>query len=228
MIGIGRISVALPPKNRILSTKPFVHMKNLGAISLALNAVLLLLVGNLYWKRSAPPASVMVTKKDSTGATVTVPVPVAPSLKVMYVNLDSLYEKYTFFKSEKKAFEKKERDLSASLEEKGRALQQKAMSLQEKAQKGDTPRATLEAEQQQLMQEEKSIMEERDRRAKGLMEETQKFNETLQKKVTAILEKMKEDKGYDFVMSYVKGGSFLYANTSYDITHDVIDALNKK
>ena len=201
-------------------------MKNLGAISLALNAVLLLLVGNLYWKRGAPPAPVMVTKKDSTGATVTIPV--APALKMMYVNLDTLYEKYTFFKNEKKAFEKKERDLSASLEEKGRGLQQKAMALQEKAQKGDTPRATLEAEQQQLMQEEKSIMEERDRRAKGLMEETQKFNETLQKKVTAILEKMKEDKGYDFVMSYVKGGSFLYANTSYDITHDVIDALNKK
>jgi outer membrane protein len=201
-------------------------MKNLGAISLAMNALLLLLVGNLYLKRGAAPASAMVTKKDSTGATVTVPV--VPSLKLVYVNLDTLYEKYTYFKNEKKAFEKKERDLSASLEEKARALQQKAVAFQQKAEKGETARAVLEAEQQQLMQEEKTIMEERDRRGKGLMEETQKFNETLQKKVSAILDKMKADKGYDFVMSYVKGSSLLYVNNSYDITHDVIDALNSQ
>jgi Skp family chaperone for outer membrane proteins len=29
-------------------------------------------------------------------------------------------------------------------------------------------------------------------------------------------------------MSYVKGGSFLYTNSAYDITHDVIDALNSQ
>lgn len=213
-------------KKKNCQQKSFALMKNLGAISLAMNAILLLLVGNLYMKRGATPAPVMVTKKDSTGATVTVPV--APSLKIVYVNLDTLYEKYTYFKNEKKAFEKKERDLSASLEEKGRSLQQKAMALQQKAEKGETARAVLEAEQQQLMQEEKTIMEERDRRAKGLMSETQQFNESLQKKVTAVLEKMKGDKGYDFVMSYVKGGSFLYTNNSYDITHEVIDALNSQ
>ena len=89
-------------------------MKN---ISLILNLILAAAVGYLYFhtfgsKTSAVPEKIEVANPDK-------------GLKVAYVDIDTLYEKYTWFKEQKGALEKKIQNARASLESKEAAFMKK-------------------------------------------------------------------------------------------------------
>jgi outer membrane protein len=178
--------------------------------------------------------------KDKNGTTASVPVistkdssavvqaVTLANAKIAYVNIDSLQERYGWFKQQKATFEQKEKNLAASLESKGRALQGDMVALQQKAQQGTTPPAQLQKEEQELMQRQQTITADRDRKAKDLMDETAKFNEILQKRVHDVLVELQKGKGFDFVVSYSKNGGspFLYVNDKLDITNEVLNILN--
>ena len=189
------------------------------------------ILGSLFFqsckdKNGATSATVpVIATKDSTGVVQAV---VAAGSKIAYVNIDSLQERYGWFKRQKASFEQKEKNLAASLESKGRALQNDAAALQQKAQQGTTPPAELQKEEQVLMQRQQTIAADRDRKAKDLMDETAKFNEILQKRVNEVLVQLQKEKGYDFVVSYSKNGGspFLYVNDKLDITNEVLSVLN--
>ncbi len=151
-----------------------------------------------------------------------------PNAKVAFVNIDSLQEKYVYFKQQKAGFEQKERNLSSSLESKGMQLQKDMIAFQQKAQSGTIPPAQLQKEEQDLMRRQQGLTSDRDRRAKELMDETAKFNENLQKKLGEILAQLQKDKGFDYVVSYSKNGGspFLYVNEKMDITNEVVAILN--
>jgi outer membrane protein len=42
------------------------------------------------------------------------------------------------------------------------------------------------------------------------------------------IELYNEEKGYDYILSYSKDGSILYANKENDITRDIIEGMNSK
>lgn len=150
------------------------------------------------------------------------------SAKVVYVDLDSLQDKYAWFKETKVQFEQRERALSSSIENKAQDLQRQMAALNEKAQKGTTPPAQLQQEGQSLQRRQQELVGERDKKSKELLEESQKFNATLQKRVTTVLTQLQQQKGYDYVMSYSKagGGTILYVNPKLDVTPEVLTLLN--
>lgn len=152
------------------------------------------------------------------------------SARVVFVNLDSLQEKYAWFKEQKSAFEQREKSLSASLETKGRELQNEMSALQEKAQKGLVAQAQLQQEGQALQRKQQAALADRDKKSKELVEESQKFNENLQKRIHDVLSDLQAQKGYDYVVSYSKAGgsNFLYVNDKFDITNEVLTILNTK
>jgi outer membrane protein len=201
-------------------------MKNL---SLILNAILILLVGNLYFKQYSSTKVVTSDsslKRDSSAAPVK---PEGAPLKIVYVNADTLLEKYTYIKDQKASLEARFKKIDASLKEKGRTLQGQIAALQEKAQKGNTPPATLQQEEQSIMQQREVLMGEQQKQEKNLSDEMTSINKTLQNKVNDILVGMRKEKGYDFVVSYTKQNSpFLLVNENLEITQEVLAALNKK
>jgi outer membrane protein len=148
--------------------------------------------------------------------------------KVVYVNIDSLQEKYTWFKQQKAAFEQKEKNLMQSLENKAQAFQNEYIALQQKAQGGTVPPAELERQGQAMQQKQQSIVAERERRTKELLEETQKFNENLMKQINDVLATLQTAKGFDYVLRHSKdnGAPMLYVNEKLDITNDVLAILN--
>ena len=152
------------------------------------------------------------------------------SARVVFVNLDSLQEKYSWFKEQKSVFEQREKALSASLESKGRELQNEMSALQEKAQKGLVAQAQLQQEGQSLQRKQQAAIADRDKKSKDLLDESQKFNENLQKRIHDVLSDLQTQKGYDYVVSYSKAGgsNFLYVNDKFDITNEVITILNTK
>jgi outer membrane protein len=200
-------------------------MKN---ISLILNVLLLLLVGNLYWKSyKTPPVATINTSLLSVKDTVNGKL--LPGSTIVYVNSDSILEKFEFFKSQKRVLEKKTIDIDANLKVKGRKLQEQIMALQEKAQKGNTPPAQLQAEEQNLTMQQQTLMAEQDQKTKQISDEGEKLNEQLQKRVKAAIKKLKEKTKFDYAVSYSSSiSAFLIVDETKNITSEVIQELNKK
>lgn len=170
----------------------------------------------------APTPSVQVVATDSASAKF------IGNARIAYVNMDTLKEQYTFYKQQETVFTQKNATLASAYENKARQWQNDMVALQQKAQQGTTAPAQLQQEEQSLMKRQSAIAEERDRKAKELFDETQKFNESIQKKLSAVLAQLQKEKGFDYVMSHVSGGvsNLLYVNEKLDITKDVVAILN--
>ncbi len=148
--------------------------------------------------------------------------------RIVFVNIDSLKEKYTYFKQQQASFEQKEKSLIAELDRKAQKFQEEYGALQAEAQKGTVPPAVLQQKGQALQAKQQTIVAERDRKSKELMDETQKFNEDLQKKLNEVLSGLQKQKGFDYAVSHSKSGGspFLYVNDALDITNEVVAVLN--
>lgn len=159
--------------------------------------------------------------------------------KVVYVNLDTLLEKYTRYKDMKSQLEGDYKKAEGAMAGKMQGFQKRmgdfqrrVMETQEKAQELSPNQlkdleAKFGAEQQQLANEEAALAKQRDA---ALGEMNQKIND-LQKefngKIDGYLEKLAAERGYDYVLiKSAVGGSVLYGNKQLDITNEAIQALN--
>ncbi len=187
--------------------------------------ILLAAIAFVFSNCGNKPATAEAPKPATTETAIAAGIAAA---KIAFVNIDSLQEKYTWFKQKKSEFEQKEKSLAASLESKAQAFQSEYAALQQKAQGGTVPPAQLQQEGERMQQKQQSLVAERDRRSKDLIDETQKFNEELIKKINTVLETLQKEKGYDYVIRHSKssGSAFLYVNEKMDITNDVVTILN--
>ncbi|MBL7814952.1 MAG: OmpH family outer membrane protein [Saprospiraceae bacterium] len=194
-------------------------------ISLAALALTTITFYNCKNNSATPAASTDVTKDATVPAATSGTMAAA---KIVFVNIDSLKEKYTYFKQQQATFEQKERSLMAELDKKAQKFQEEYIALQEEAQKGTVPPAQLQQKGQALQARQQAIVAERDKKGKDLVEETQKFNENLQKKLNEVLATLQKQKGFDYAVSHSKGGGspFLYVNDALDITNEVVAILN--
>ncbi len=191
-------------------------MKNL---SLILNIVLLIAVIILFIKVFGGAKSPTTTAEKPEVAT-------EKPLKIVYINADTLLEKYDAFKAQREALQKREKDADASLKAKGRALEQDFLAAQKKVQTGTMAPSDVQKEEQRLMQKQQALQQEQERVTQSLMAETKKINEELQKTLIDKLHGFKEREGYDFIFSYAAGGQILVTNDSLDITQKVLEELN--
>ncbi len=173
------------------------------------------------------------TPKDSKtatspGETSTAAAATPASGKIAYVNLDTLEANYKYFRDKKADFEKKTASMEAEIEKLAASLQSEYAAFQKKAQEGTLTQAEGEAGQKKLGQMQQNMESRRQSLANQLMKEQETFNKDLQKRLDDYLAVYNKDKGYDFILSYVKGGNILYANASLDITADVIKGMNEE
>ena len=146
----------------------------------------------------------------------------------MYINADTLLEKYDYFRREKEALQRREREADASLKARGRALENEAMELAKKAQGGGmTPKEMQEADQR-LMAKQQKLMQEQEGIAKELMQSGEKLNERLQETLKSKLDALKDAHGYHYILSYGIGSPVLAVDSTLDITGEVLDQLNRE
>jgi len=148
------------------------------------------------------------------------------TLRLAYVNADSILENFTQFRKEKDVLDKKQMDIDVSLGSKGRTLENEVASIQQKIQSGLLTPKEIQQQEQRFSARQQALMAERDKLAKEVMDEGTAINERLQKVLMASLETLKKDKGYNYIFSYVKGGQILIGNPADDITGDVLKMLN--
>ncbi len=195
-------------------------MKN---ISLILNAVLILAVGALYYlhfssgKTSfSDPSSGNTISQDLRG------------MNIVYINIDTLLNNYDYFHDMQDEFADKQSELEAELNLRGRQYESSAMDYQNKVQRGLVTRREAAEMEQQLMQEQQSLLQLRDEMSMQLAEEEQVRNRRLINRIMEYLEEYNQDYNYQFIFSNSFGDNVLYANERLDITKSVLAGLNEQ
>lgn len=190
----------------------------LAKISLAINAVLLILVVNLYVQNcddntAEEPVQTAIESSDS-------------ALKIAYINTDTLDMHYLYaidiVNTLKDEMEKKQR----RLERKATKLQQEFDQLQQSA-RTMTP-TQLQAAQQRAMQMEQEIQMMQNDLANEFTEEQTELQVNLVNDLDSFLLEYNSEAHYDFIIKKHNASELLIANESYDITADVLKKINDR
>lgn len=199
-------------------------MKNLSLVlsSVALVGVAVLLGMQLSGKKESK-TPVLIQAKDSSGKMVNV-----SGMRVAYVDIDTLESGYTYFKMRKEEFETRQKQIDAELEKMANSLQNDYVALQKKAQAGQLSESEGEAAQQSLMKRQQEIEMKRQNLGTKYLKDQEDFNKELHDDLYSYIEEYNADKGYDYILSYSKDGSILYANDAHNVTADIIRGMNER
>lgn len=150
-------------------------------------------------------------------------------LPIAYINIDSLLTNYTFAKISNEALIKKQEDSRATVNAKARQLQKEMNDFNRKLENNAfLSRERAEKAQQSLVSKQKNLQETENRLAQQLMEEQQKMSEQLRDTINTYLKIFNKDNRYEMIISNTANDNILQAKSSYDITSEVIEALNKR
>ena len=167
-----------------------------------------------------------MTQKKLFG-TIALAVVAAPSsLKIAYVEVDSLMTQYEYCKEYSLILEKKSQNIQSTLQQKGQALQAAANNFQQKLQQNAYTREQAEQIQMGLQKQNADLEALQQRLSAEFQEETAKFNDALHDSLQHFIAKYNKDKKYTMILSK-SGDNILYADKSADITSDIIAGLNK-
>ncbi len=179
----------------------------------------------------ATAAVMSCNQKPSTETTTATPAAsteVKPqSEKIVYVNSDTLSEKYQYFKDIRVKLEAKVKKAQADLQAKGQAYQRELADYQQKA-------ATMSATERQAT-EERLVRHQNDlgkmdqNASSSIAQEEQTEMTKVYTTITDYMKKHAEEQGYKIVLTYSKTNpTVLYADPAMDITSTVVAALNKE
>lgn len=196
-------------------------------ISLILNGILLLAVAHLYYLNFSKKSA--TTEPAANGTPIMAPATGGGGVRIAYVNADTLDAKYEWLKEQKKALEQRVQNAEKSMGGKKEALMRDLEQFQKKYESGTVPPAQLEKEYAVLAERQQKLAQEEERLGRQLVEEREKAMNALMANVEEKLRSLQSQIGYDFILSYSKGGGqVLMANDSLDITGQVLELLNAK
>jgi outer membrane protein len=197
-------------------------------ISIALNAVLLIAVGVLFYlvfslkSQIATPGTTAHVQNDSTSL-VAAPLPQAQG-KIMYINVDSLEAKYDYFLKIKGQLERKSKTNENEIKGLYDSFQKTYQKYQQQAE--TMTEQQYMAAQQDLANQEKKIREREEAISQSYAKEAEKLNNQFLKNVQDFLKEKSLEHNYSYVLGYIKESNLLYVNDSLDITKQVVDGLN--
>lgn len=147
--------------------------------------------------------------------------------RIAYVNVDSLEEHYTYWKTRKQEMLAEQAAIESELQRSAGQLQNDFAAMQRKAQAGTLSEAEGQAAQQRLGQMQQALESRRNTLAEQLQKKQMDFSAELQKNIDDYLAVYNKDGKYDYILSYSRSGSILFANKTLDITADVVKGLNE-
>ncbi|MCB0548652.1 MAG: OmpH family outer membrane protein [Phaeodactylibacter sp.] len=190
-------------------------------ISLALNGILLLAVAYLFSQHLSSGS------KEPAGGGAAAAETSAP-LNIVFVNADTLFNKYEYFRQQQDALEKRQAEAGQRLNQKGAALENEFRAVQQKIQEGLLAPSQIADEEKRLGQKQQALMAEQEKLSKELVAETQRIQLQLETELRQSLDEMRKRRGYDYILQYGQGSSVLLAADSLDITTEVLEILNQK
>lgn len=151
------------------------------------------------------------------------------AMPIAYLNVDSLLVNYTFAQEANEKLMKKQEDARLKLNTKARTLQSEMADFQRKLENNAfLSRERAEKEQQRLLQKQQELQELEAKLTEDIMIENQKLNMQLADTLTNFLKEFNADGRYHVILSNNAKDNVLMAAESYNITNEIINALNAR
>ena len=151
---------------------------------------------------------------------------VSASLKVAYVDLDSIQEKYVYYQEKMLEFDKKkeaaDRDLNAAFQK----IDNERLAFLKKGQ------SITQAEAENFQQMYQGKLQNLDQQKKvlenNIAEEGMKTMDELKKRMNDFIVEFNKQKQYSYIFSHSSSINFLfYKDSTYNITNEVVEGLNQ-
>ena len=154
------------------------------------------------------------------------PQKVPASLKIAYVEVDSIMSQYKFCKDYSLILQRKGQNIKSTLAAKQQQLQAAAANFQQKMQQNAYTRDQAEAINATLQKQNADLQMLDQRLTNEFQNETEKYNNALRDSIQHYLKIYNQDKHYSLILSKA-GDNLLYADKAFDITNEVVAGLNK-
>ena len=154
------------------------------------------------------------------------PQKVPASLKIAYVEVDSIMSQYKFCKDYSLILQRKGQNIKSTLAAKQQQLQAAATNFQQKMQQNAYTREQAEAINANLQKQNADLQMLDQRLTNEFQNETEKYNNALRDSIQHYLKIYNQDKHYSLILSKA-GDNLLYADKAFDITNEVVAGLNK-
>lgn len=164
----------------------------------------------------------------AVATTNAVPATATSGLKIAYVEVDSLLSAYQLCIDMNQEMVKKEENIRATLNDKGKKLENEQQDFQYKYENNAFTRARAEEEYNRLMKKAQELEELKVKLAEELAIENQKNNQILHDSIDNFIKSYNAVKQYDFILSNAGFDNLLYGNPAYNITNEIIEGLNKR
>ena len=188
-------------------------------VSIVLFSVLFALTGLLYWLHFKGEAS---TNSDRFHA----PKIDLKGAKIVYVNTDSLWEKYDMVTEIKKKLGSQRDQAESEFASKYQTLANEEQNFREIASRLSEEESLRQ--QQEFLQKEQKLSSFREQTEQRLLKDEQEKNEQITKSITDYLKKVYKSTHYTYILGYTHGSGILFANDSLDITAEVVEGMNKQ
>lgn len=167
-----------------------------------------------------------------TGKKPAVAEPVATAsevLPVAYLNVDSLLANYTFAQDASEQLMSKQEEARTKMNAKLRTFQNEVADFQYKLENnGFLSRERAEQAQQKLAKKEQELQQLEAKLTQDIMLENQKLNLQLSDSLTNFLKEFNADGRFHIILSNNAKDNVLMAGEQYDITDEVISAMNAR
>ncbi len=148
---------------------------------------------------------------------------------VAYINIDSLLMNYVFAQEANEKLMSKQEDARLQLNQKARSLQNDMAEFQRKLDNNAfLSRERAEAEAQRLQKRQQDLQDLEAKLTQDIMLENQNLNLQLRDTLDNFLKDFNADGRYELILSNTQGDNILFSKPLYDITNEVVAALNNR
>ncbi|WP_346710555.1 OmpH family outer membrane protein [Phocaeicola salanitronis] len=164
---------------------------------------------------------------DNNNSQVTATVP--GSMKIAYVEIDSLLTKYRFWNDLNELMIQKEENIRTTLNEKAKDLDNDMREFQRKLENnGFASRERAEQENLRISQKQRDLQQLQEKLTNELQMENQKNSLQLRDSINSFLKIYNKDKGYSLIISNTGFDNLLYADPAFNITDEIVEGLNAR
>lgn len=162
--------------------------------------------------------------KTSSGVAVS-----SGEMPIAYINIDTLLLNYSYSKDLNEVLIRKRENAQATLTQKARQLDAEMREFQRKHETNAfISEQSFKSQQQALVKKQQNLQQLEENLTQELVKEQQKMNEQLRDSIYKFLRSYNKDKKYQMIISNTMNDNIMLANPDYNITNDVVEALNSK
>ncbi len=147
---------------------------------------------------------------------------------IAYVDNEVLMDDYMLALKMRADFEAEQRRLENDLERRQRNFQIEVERFQRDIERGHVTMEQAQVLERELMSQQQDLYQLSDTYRDRLARKEFEMNGELLDKIGDFLDRYNEEKGYDFILGYARGGGILHANKAHDITDEVLRLLNEE